>query len=766
VDGYYYILNVRPGTYSVTASYIGYRSSKKTLVKIYVDKITEVNFELQSEELESEEIVVTAYRAPKIEVDRTSTKQVYNISDIEVIAGINDIEDVIALQADVVDDHFRGGREGESLYLLGGSSINNPINASKSFSPIVTGLQQVEVFTSGFSAEYGNAQSGVVNMVPKQGGDTWSTRIGYSVEIPHDKTWGGNPYTTSYMPMYNKLSNPEEWLNDQESAESDDPMFADYLHFWPIGFEGTLEDSLRFATMAMKDHLLMVRDIGLQYPSLLYSRLDVSVGGPLTDNIKIFVAARKQDNSPVVPTPVPDRTRQWLSNITAQINPSNKLTFSFSYNDRYINDVNDNPDEWFDRIFQVPKETRISRLYGLDYTGILSPASFYNLSFKILNTYEDVNPEYIDPDKYRNNAANGERVGGVAVGYVGRFRNTPFGTLNDLTLDRGYEESDTYSFRGDFTTQLNKGNLIKVGIQFSSYSLNAYREDNIKSFAEKEVLSFNAYPYEGGIYVQDKMTFTGMIANFGLRYDFYNFNTNYYTNLFQPRVGGETEETKVFGQLSPRLGVSFPISENSVFHLNYGMFVQRPSFNRIYNTTWISETEFKEIGNPRLKPERTNAYDVGLAQALPYRITLNVSAYYKDVKDLIHEAAFYGKTGSFYTGYGNLDYANIRGFYISLDRADGRFRTYINYNYQVSTGKASNPGDQNIVEIYEEESRQSARDPKDILMDYDRTHRLIANLSYNTYKDEGPAIFGAHIFDLMNIAATLRYQSGQPYTDD
>ena len=117
-----------------------------------------------------------------------------------------------------------------------------------------------------------------------------------------------------------------------------------------------------------------------------------------------------------------------------------------------------------------------------------------------------------------------------------------------------------------------------------------------------------------------KWTFEGMIANFGLRYDFYNFNTDYFTNQFQPRIGGETKETKLFGQLSPRLGVSFPISENSVFHLNYGSFVQRPSFNRIYYTTWISDTEFKRIGNPRLKPERTNAYDVGLVQALPYWI--------------------------------------------------------------------------------------------------------------------------------------------------
>ena len=79
-----------------------------------------------------------------------------------------------------------------------------------------------------------------------------------------------------YMPMYDKLSNPEEWLNDKESEESDEPMFADYLHFWPIGFEGSRADSLRFATMAMRDYLLMVRDIGLEYQTPVTSRMDIS----------------------------------------------------------------------------------------------------------------------------------------------------------------------------------------------------------------------------------------------------------------------------------------------------------------------------------------------------------------------------------------------------------------------------------------------------------------------------------------------------------
>ncbi len=767
-NGFFYIINLRPGKYSVTASFVGYGKLKKTEVNVYVDKTTQLDFALEPEEFQSEEVVVTSYRAPKVEVDRTATKQVFFTSEIEEIAGVNDIADILDLQADVVDNHFRGGREGESQYLLGGASINNPISASRSFSPIVTGLQQVEVFTSGFSAEYGNAQSGVVNMVPKEGGDKWITKFAYSQELPNYETWDGNPYTTEYMPMWNSLSTPEEWMNEIDpELGSDEPMFRDYLGFWPNGYAATYEDSLRLASFAMSDWKQLVRDIGLEFNQIPATRIDFSTGGPVMEGVKIFVAARQEDSNPIVPTPQPNRNRQWLSNLTTYINNTDKLTFSFNYNERFDNDIKKDPEVWFDRIFQVPKVNESSTLYGVDYNNIVNSSTFFDLAFKVLETEEITRVEFLDPDKYRNTAANGERIGGLDIGYVGRYRNTPSSnTANDLILERGNERTTTYSLIGSITSQLDKGNMIKTGFQLYSYKLDSFYEDNLKSEGERELLDFTAYPYEGSIYVQDKMEFEGMIANIGLRFDFYNFNTEYYIDTFRPRRGGETAETELVTHLAPRLGVSFPVSENSVFHINYGSFVQRPSFNRIYYTTWISDTEFSKAGNPELKPERTNSYDVGILQSLPFGFTLDVSAYYKDVKDLIHEAIYFSNSGDYHIKYGNLDYANIKGFHVNLEQLGRNWKAYINYNYQVATGKASGPGAENIIEVYEDPTRQTERDPEDILMDYDRTHRLVANLSYGFGRKEGPEMFGVKPFEKMSISATFRYQTGQPYTDD
>ena len=215
VEGNYFILNISPGTYSLKISMIGYQEEKITQVEVSVDKTTRVDVALNQKAIQGEEMVVTAYSSKRVEPDITATKQVYNIADVQSMAGVASITDILELQADVVDDHFRGGRIGESSYLIGGASISNPLSNQRAFSPIVTGLQQVEVYTSGFSAEYGNAQSGVVNMISKEGGDSWETRLEASTTPPYYKTFGGSVYDPSNLPFYNLLNgDPSAWFFD------------------------------------------------------------------------------------------------------------------------------------------------------------------------------------------------------------------------------------------------------------------------------------------------------------------------------------------------------------------------------------------------------------------------------------------------------------------------------------------------------------------------------------------------------------------------
>ncbi|MCW8849807.1 MAG: TonB-dependent receptor, partial [Melioribacteraceae bacterium] len=194
INGDYFIINISPGIYNVKVSYIGYYDEIRTKVSVSVDKTTNIDYMLKSEALTVVgDVVVTAFAIDKAERDLTATKSSYDLSKIEALPGVTDVGDILSLQADVSDGHFRGGRTGESQYLIGGSSINNPLNNSRAFDPMTIAFQQVEVYTSGFSAEYGNVQSGVINMVAKEGNlNKWQTRIDIASTNSYYKTWGGS----------------------------------------------------------------------------------------------------------------------------------------------------------------------------------------------------------------------------------------------------------------------------------------------------------------------------------------------------------------------------------------------------------------------------------------------------------------------------------------------------------------------------------------------------------------------------------------------
>jgi hypothetical protein len=247
-SGEYFIINITPGLYNVRISSIGYKEEIITKTEINVDKTTRVDIKMISTVIMGREVVVTAFSPQKVEIDLTATKQTYNVSDIQGIAGVSNISDILDLQPDIIDDHFRGGRVGQSTYLIGGSSINNPLTNSKSFNPIITGFQQVEVYTSGFSAEYGNAQSGVINMVSKEGGEKWRTSFEAAVLPPYYKTFGGSVYSPSNLFFYNSLLDLNAWLQDNPTKPGS-PLFDQGNSFLSTYLPKNLNDTLKLAKL-------------------------------------------------------------------------------------------------------------------------------------------------------------------------------------------------------------------------------------------------------------------------------------------------------------------------------------------------------------------------------------------------------------------------------------------------------------------------------------------------------------------------------------
>ncbi len=784
-NGDYFILNISPGLYVVQVSYVGYNTEIIKQVQVEVDKTTRLDFKLSSKAYQAESVVVTAYSPQKLEEDLTATKQVYNTENLQTMAGVANLTDILELQADVVDDHFRGGRIGESLYLIGGAPINNPLDNSRAFSPITTGLQEVEVYTSGFSAEYGNAQSGVVNMIPKEGGNKWETSAQVSGSLPYYKTWYGSPYSPGNVYYYNTLINLNSWLAENPTQPGRPLWDAGYgfggvyLPAPKNGYIYTAQDSLRIARLGQMSWLEAMRSVGLQYNNTVDYRLDFSVGGPLTKYVKMFVAARQEVTNPDVPTTHPDVERQAIGTLTFQKSTEDKFTFRFTYDNQLDNYFSSNWYQWlWDRTLSVSQQLQTTSQYGLDWTHIFNQATILNFKANLFYVYSRTNVDLLLPGQFTNDYSN------LYLNWVNYTdpANQQAGRINN---DYGTTITTTYNVDGNLTSQINKWNLLKSGIQFSYYDLNVDQDVNVSDPGSYRKLAFDAFPYEGALYIQDKMEFEGFIANIGLRYDFYNFNTSYYSDIFSPLRNPDFDpsaqgsqyynpalaaksKTKLYTRLQPRIGISFPLSTSAVFHLNYGTFTQRPSFDEVFYNQIDRQNAINILGNPRLRPENTQAYDVGVETALPFGIRLDVSAYYKNVVDLVESAFYVDANKAAYQTYANRDYADIKGFHVNIEKSDGPLQGYINYNYGSSTGKSSN--DLNAPVTYIERTAGSGADsvvlpsPQDVYLDYDITHSAVLNLTYKIFNKGGVKILGVHPLENMNFSLTFKIYSGRPYT--
>jgi hypothetical protein len=193
-EGNYFIINIPPGKYDVKASLVGYNSVTLQDVQVFVDQTTKLNFELHQEAVEMGDVIVLATR-PIVQRDLTSTQANISGEDIAMLP-LEDLQSVVNLQAGVINGHFRGGRQAEVIYLIDGVSTNDAYSGLPSLEAEVNSIQEVQVITGTFNAEYGDALSGVVNQVTKLAEDTY--------ELNFSGYFGD--YTSNRTDIYNKHS--------------------------------------------------------------------------------------------------------------------------------------------------------------------------------------------------------------------------------------------------------------------------------------------------------------------------------------------------------------------------------------------------------------------------------------------------------------------------------------------------------------------------------------------------------------------------------
>ena len=179
VEGKYFILNVPPGVYSLRAVLVGYGPVLVKDVRVVADQTTTIDVTMESAPVGIAEIVVQAER-PMVQRDATSTTAVISSEQIKMMP-VKDFVEVLQMQSGVVADgrnlYVRGGRSNEVAYLIDGMYVKDPVLGAAGTRIHNDAISELVFLDGSFNAEYGNALSGVVNIVTKEGGKDFAGQL-------------------------------------------------------------------------------------------------------------------------------------------------------------------------------------------------------------------------------------------------------------------------------------------------------------------------------------------------------------------------------------------------------------------------------------------------------------------------------------------------------------------------------------------------------------------------------------------------------------
>jgi hypothetical protein len=201
LDGYYMIIGIPPGSYAILASYISYQDTRVTGVQINIDKTTTIDFKLSPTTMELGETIEVIADRPIVKRDLTSTESIVGRESIEALP-VENLSEIVNLQAGVIEGHFRGGRMGEVLYMINGIPVNDVYSGSSAIEVENNAIQELNVISGTFNAEYGQAMSGVVNVVTKEGDEQYEASLssyGGSYLTSHDDIF----WNETISPLYN-----------------------------------------------------------------------------------------------------------------------------------------------------------------------------------------------------------------------------------------------------------------------------------------------------------------------------------------------------------------------------------------------------------------------------------------------------------------------------------------------------------------------------------------------------------------------------------
>jgi hypothetical protein len=794
INGEYYILNIPPGLYQIKATMIGYGTQIVEQIRIRVDLTTKLDFELRSSSLQvGSEVVVIGKK--EIQKDLTSSERTIQADQIQALP-VRDVASLLSMQAGITRDasgniHIRGGRTSEISYMVDGVQVLNPIDRSSGMRVDDQSIEELKAITGTFNAEYGQALSGVVNIVTRRGSDRFSATA---------TAYVGDYFSTDDNVYY--VMDNSDWAYTAARALNSKSTSAlynfDFSKYGITSFYPQLYNMLQNGDKPWETKKGYLKNYNL----LKHIDAQLNISGPVPGTDKIisyFIAGRYQYQpgstygkryfmpwgfwQPVSDSihklDMPDQKivpLDWYRGYSTQ----SKIFFnlgdfvlsyglyynkdeSYSGGQKYIPDAGRN---YFTDIF-----THI-----ISATYVFSNSTFLDLKGSFyLNKHKNYLYENVNDSRYMpTNAGDFQQ-------YV--FKPFPEDDIEvkNNTYDFNYWGNDVgransttkyFSFNLDLTSQINKNNLIKIGASGRLHNLEQeyynlqFSQINYRPIVPDINSAYHTYyaakPKEYAAFIQDKIEFDELIINLGVRFDYFdsdgrvlsdprdpqiyspfklehiykNYSASTPVNelikyTYEEKLAFWYKKTSPKHQISPRFGLSFPITDKGVIHFSYGHFFQNPEFQYLYTNPnfWVEGAGAQNlVGNADLNAERTVMYELGLQQQLLDNLYLHLTGFYRDIRDWVGSGypidTYLGKT---YYSYMNRENAVARGITLSANYTFENLSVRLDYTYMSATGTASNPQD-----AYNALSSGQAPVVKLINLDWDQPHALNLVTSYNS----------------------------------
>lgn len=498
---------------------------------------------------------------------------------------------------------------------------------------------------------------------------------------------------------------------------------------------------------------------------------------------------------------------------TGHVAPSNPLLGGRAIFNRNINDgVN-----FLYAPFAAVPFDRTVKMFGFSLDQVLNPKTFYKfrLSYIKTNDYSpgryiyhygdtkdplnvnDFLPDSVVHDLSRDVGMHIRDTSAVIQFGNVRMDESPYGIppkdqyyrLASLIYSQPYSIPATYASapfnfsdrytvnaKFDLTSQINMHHQIKTGFTFNyDHFKSFYGFLNYPGHESNQLIYWTANPYSFGAYVQDKIEFEGLIANAGVRFDYFNPNTNVYTlepyskyfmevNKYRLTTDAPSKKAKQQLFINPRLGVSHPIGENLKLYFNYGIFSQIPRTDMLYTINYGMARGIQFLGNPELRMPKTIAYEIGVEQNLFNMFMLHASGYYKDISDEYTYVNYENFDGTVnYQTVLNNTYRDIRGFELKLEKRWGNWITgWINYDYRVVTA-----GRVGRAAYYEDIRRQQIEGMQDPFQEKPLPRpEMNAYIQFSIPHSWGPTVGNNHFLGGFNLSLVYKRVAGNYFTWD